>query len=211
MAAIAPAASIRKRAASLDPHRRAVPSSTTRARPTGGRRRAARAAGTRRPHIKPVMAYPDINEPMYRPLSEIVDDLLVPNLGLIPPNCVSLMLTNPPFIEAYMAGAEPRIRARAAVAGISDRLPRLAVPSVLGCSRVPTPGTDGKARAALSRTSRSCTNGPSRTGSARTPIKAQSGRRDRRARFARRSAQALSQHDHLCAARALERQGRARE
>ncbi len=28
----------------------------------------------------------------------------MPNLGLIPPNSISLMLTNPPFIEAYMAG-----------------------------------------------------------------------------------------------------------
>src|SRR5699024_11074812 len=47
---------------------------------------------------------PDIKEPMYRPLSDLGDDLLTPNLGLIPPNTVTLMLTNPPFIEAYMAG-----------------------------------------------------------------------------------------------------------
>ena len=58
----------------------------------------------RPPGIRPVMAYPDIKEPMYRPLSELGDDLLTPNLGLIPPNTVTLMLTNPPFIEAYMAG-----------------------------------------------------------------------------------------------------------
>jgi hypothetical protein len=56
------------------------------------------------PRIVPVMAYPDFKDAMYRPLSKLSDDLLVPNLGLIPPNSISLMLTNPPFIEAYMAG-----------------------------------------------------------------------------------------------------------
>jgi len=61
-------------------------------------------AAPARPSIRPVMAYPDIKEPMYRPLSELGDDLMTPNLGLIPPNTVTLMLTNPPFIEAYMAG-----------------------------------------------------------------------------------------------------------
>ena len=35
------------------------------------------------------------------------DELLVPNLDLVPPNTISLMLTNQPFIEAYMVGAEP--------------------------------------------------------------------------------------------------------
>lgn len=54
--------------------------------------------------IVPVMAYPDLKDAMYRPLSKLSNELLVPNLGLIPPNSISLMLTNPPFIEAYMAG-----------------------------------------------------------------------------------------------------------
>ena len=31
-------------------------------------------------------------------------DCFVPNLQLIPPNTISLMVTNPPFIEAYMVG-----------------------------------------------------------------------------------------------------------
>lgn len=56
------------------------------------------------PRIVPVLAYPDLKDPMYRPLSELSNELLVPNLGLIPPNSISLMQTNPPFIEAYMAG-----------------------------------------------------------------------------------------------------------
>jgi hypothetical protein len=56
------------------------------------------------PRIVPVMAYPDMKEAMYKPLSDMSSDLFVPNLGLVPPNTISLMLTNPPFIEAYMAG-----------------------------------------------------------------------------------------------------------
>jgi hypothetical protein len=58
----------------------------------------------RAPDIVPVMAYPDLRQAMYRPLAELSNDFLVPNLGLVPPNTISLMLTNPPFIEAYMAG-----------------------------------------------------------------------------------------------------------
>jgi hypothetical protein len=56
------------------------------------------------PRIVPVLAYPDFKDAMYRPLSDLSNDLLVPNLGLVPPNTISLMLTNPPFMEAYMAG-----------------------------------------------------------------------------------------------------------
>jgi hypothetical protein len=56
------------------------------------------------PRIPQVMAYPDIKEPMYGPLRDLSPDFLVPNLGLVPPNTISLMLTNLPFIEAYMTG-----------------------------------------------------------------------------------------------------------
>jgi hypothetical protein len=55
------------------------------------------------PHISPVLAYPDIKDPMYRPLASISEDLLVPNLSLVPANTISLMLTNSAFIEAYLA------------------------------------------------------------------------------------------------------------
>jgi hypothetical protein len=54
--------------------------------------------------IVPVMAYPDMKDAMYKPLSDLSNDLFVPNIGLVPPNTISLMLTNPPFIESYMAG-----------------------------------------------------------------------------------------------------------
>ncbi len=56
------------------------------------------------PRIVPVMAYPDIKLPMYRPLKDLAKDDFVPNLHLVPPDTISLMKTNPPVIEAYMAG-----------------------------------------------------------------------------------------------------------
>jgi hypothetical protein len=62
------------------------------------------AAASADPRIVPVMAYPDIKLPMYRPLKDLQKDNFVPNLYLVPPNTISLMLTNPPVIEAYMVG-----------------------------------------------------------------------------------------------------------
>ena len=56
------------------------------------------------PRIVPVMAYPDIALPMYRPLKDLQKDNFVPNLHLIQPDTISLMVTNPPVIEAYMVG-----------------------------------------------------------------------------------------------------------
>jgi len=41
---------------------------------------------------------------MYEPLCAISSELLVPNLKLIEPNTISLMVRNQPFIEAYMVG-----------------------------------------------------------------------------------------------------------
>ncbi len=51
-----------------------------------------------------VMAYPRIDQPMYEPLRDRSSELLLPNLNLIPPNTISLLETNQPFIEAYMVG-----------------------------------------------------------------------------------------------------------
>ena len=101
MAAIAPAAAYPRRAASLVRVGNRSIVEYVRETYVGG---GAAPPPDAPPSIKPVMAYPDIKEPMYLPLSQINDELLAPNLGLIPPNTVTLMLTNPPFIEAYMAG-----------------------------------------------------------------------------------------------------------
>lgn len=51
-----------------------------------------------------VMAYPRIDQPMYEPLRDLSDELLLPNLNLIPQNTISLLETNQPFIEAYLVG-----------------------------------------------------------------------------------------------------------
>jgi len=54
--------------------------------------------------IFPAMAYPDIDDPMYKYLCAISQELLMPNIKLIPPDTISLVETNPKFIEAYMVG-----------------------------------------------------------------------------------------------------------
>ncbi len=54
--------------------------------------------------INEVMAYPDIDEPMYRKLRDESNELLLPNLKLIPPNTISLLETNQKVIESYMVG-----------------------------------------------------------------------------------------------------------
>lgn len=50
------------------------------------------------------MAYPRIDEPMFRPLAALGTELFLPNVGLIPHNSISLLETNQPFIESYMVG-----------------------------------------------------------------------------------------------------------
>lgn len=54
--------------------------------------------------IAPVMAHPVIDDPMYKALSALSSELLVPNLNLITDNTITLLETDPRFIEAYMAG-----------------------------------------------------------------------------------------------------------
>ena len=55
-------------------------------------------------HLVPAMAYPDFDDPMYEKLRDISSELLLPNLELIPPNSITLLETNPEFIEAYLTG-----------------------------------------------------------------------------------------------------------
>jgi hypothetical protein len=54
--------------------------------------------------IVDAMAHPDFEDAMYRHLRDISKELLIPNLDLIPPNTISLLETNPKFIEAYLVG-----------------------------------------------------------------------------------------------------------
>jgi hypothetical protein len=54
--------------------------------------------------IAPVMAHPVFSDPMYKPLRDISSELLIPNINLIPNNTLTLLETNPRFIESYMVG-----------------------------------------------------------------------------------------------------------
>lgn len=74
----------------------------------------ARVLGTIKlpPHIKdnmvetfaPVMAYPEIDVPMYKPLADISSELFLPNLNKIEQNSITLLENNQKFIESYMVG-----------------------------------------------------------------------------------------------------------
>jgi len=52
----------------------------------------------------PVMAYPVLDVPMYKPLSDLSSELFLPNINLIPNNSMTLLESNQRFIEAYMVG-----------------------------------------------------------------------------------------------------------
>jgi hypothetical protein len=41
---------------------------------------------------------------MYEKLRDLSAELFLPNIGLIPPDTITLLKTNPPFIESYMVG-----------------------------------------------------------------------------------------------------------
>jgi hypothetical protein len=50
------------------------------------------------------MAYPEIDLPMYKPLTKRSAELFLPNINFIAQNSISLLETNQPFIESYMVG-----------------------------------------------------------------------------------------------------------
>ncbi len=54
--------------------------------------------------IEPIIVAPQFHRPMYEPLAEISKELLLPGLDHIPENTVTLLQSNPRFIEAYMVG-----------------------------------------------------------------------------------------------------------
>ena len=47
---------------------------------------------------------PEFPQPMYEPLRDYFQDQLLPGMELVPPNTITLLETNPRFIEAYMVG-----------------------------------------------------------------------------------------------------------
>ena len=52
----------------------------------------------------PVMVYPQIDVPMYKPLAEMSSELFLPNINKIPENSITLLENNQKFIESYMVG-----------------------------------------------------------------------------------------------------------
>ena len=55
-------------------------------------------------YFTPVLAYPEIDLPMYRPLADISSDLFLPNINKIKENSITLLESNQRFIESYLAG-----------------------------------------------------------------------------------------------------------
>jgi hypothetical protein len=55
--------------------------------------------------LGPVMIGPDLPEPLYRDLARHNPDRFLPGAGLIPANAITLLETNPRFVEAFMVGA----------------------------------------------------------------------------------------------------------
>ncbi|HYJ82328.1 MAG TPA: hypothetical protein VEW26_05725 [Allosphingosinicella sp.] len=54
--------------------------------------------------FKEAMAYPEIDVPMYKPLTEPTVERFLPGIQHLPPNTITLLETNQRFIEAYMVG-----------------------------------------------------------------------------------------------------------
>jgi hypothetical protein len=55
-------------------------------------------------HVVPAIAYPDFDDPMYEKLRDLSTEYFLPNLQLIADETITLLRTNPRFIEAYMVG-----------------------------------------------------------------------------------------------------------
>jgi hypothetical protein len=51
-----------------------------------------------------VMAYPEIDDPTYDPLTGMSSEYFLPNIQLLPFNSITLLETDQKFIEAYMVG-----------------------------------------------------------------------------------------------------------
>ncbi len=54
--------------------------------------------------LKPIMAYPEFNDPVYEHLKKISQDFILPNVEKLPPDSITILQTNQRFIESYMAG-----------------------------------------------------------------------------------------------------------
>lgn len=61
-------------------------------------------APARNDPLEPLMDSPVFPQPMYEALRDLSQDFLFPGLDQVPPNTVTLLETNPKFIESFMVG-----------------------------------------------------------------------------------------------------------
>lgn len=54
--------------------------------------------------FSPVMAHPEIDLPMYKPLADLSSEYFLPNINKIEQNSITLLENNQKFIESYMVG-----------------------------------------------------------------------------------------------------------
>ena len=90
--------------------------------------------------LEPIMAAPEFRQPMYAPLRDISQELLLPGMELVEPNTVAVLETNEAFIEAYMVGLNHEMAS--------------------SCSGPSTPPTSAAATSASSGMSRATCAGP---------------------------------------------------
>ena len=70
----------------------------------GLRDQLAAQAQIRTRRLAPVIAYPTFPDPMFEELRRLDRNLVLPNAGELPSETITLLATNPRFIEAYLAG-----------------------------------------------------------------------------------------------------------
>ena len=100
-------------------------------------------------HSREVMAYPEFDTPMYQLLLEdLGTSSSCPTCNLIPQNTITPARDQPAVHRGLHGRAEPRVRARAAVARVPDRPARQQLPAVLGRHGVLDPPARTEATAA---------------------------------------------------------------
>ena len=115
--------------------------------------------------IDTVMAAPKFPQPMYEPLRDLSQELLLPGLDTVPPDAVLGLKTNRRFVEAYMVGLNVEMAQRAAVARLPDRSARHLLRSVLGRVAPRPPRAPTSTRCTCGRSARSAMHRPRRRAS----------------------------------------------
>jgi hypothetical protein len=99
--------------------------------------------------LGPIMAAPEFPTPMYEPLAELAQDLLVPGVESLPQNTITLLETNPRFIESYMVGLSTEMGRELLWRGYpTDQAGTYFRQFWDPRGRVPTPSTDAEREAA---------------------------------------------------------------